>query len=107
MGKTKMNTDKMTARIVGVLFILAIVVLFVGPALYNPYLNSSDYLEIAYPNKTTVAIGVLIEFIGYLGLIFIPILLFPILKKRNEVLALGYVCFRRHNYNFYLFLKNQ
>ena len=89
-----MNTDKMTARIVGVLFILAIVVLFVGPALYNPYLNSPDYLDVAYPNKTIVAIGILIEFVGYLGLIFIPILLFPILKKRNEVLALGYVCFR-------------
>ncbi len=89
-----MNKNRKTAIIVGVLFIAAIVALFIGQAFYNPILGSPDYLDIAYPNRVIVVIGILIEFTGYLGLVLIPIFLFPILKKHNEVLALGYVSFR-------------
>jgi hypothetical protein len=89
-----MISNKKTAIIVGVLFITAIVTLFIGQAIYQPTLNSPDYLDIAYPSKTTVIIGILIEFVGVLGLVFIPVLLFPILKKHNQILALGYVSFR-------------
>ena len=89
-----MNSNKKTAIIVGVLFIFAIVALFIGQAFYNPILSSPDYLDIAYPNRVIVMIGILIEFIGFLGLVLIPVFLFPILKKHNEVLALGYVSFR-------------
>jgi hypothetical protein len=89
-----MDSSRKTGIIVGVLFILAIVTLFIGQALYNPILSSPDYLDIAYPNRVIVIIGVLIEFIGFLGLVLIPVFLFPILKKYNEVLALGYVSFR-------------
>ena len=89
-----MNIHRKTAIIVGVLFLLAIATLFIGQALYNPILNSPDYLDIAYPNRVSVVIGILIELIVILGLVFIPVLLFPILKKHNEVLALGYVSFR-------------
>jgi len=41
-----------------------------------------------------VIIGVLLEFISALAVVLIPVLLFPILKRHNEVLALGYVSFR-------------
>jgi len=88
-----MNPRK-TARIVGVLFIIATVFLFLGQAFYNPIIGSPDYLDIAYPNRIRVITGILIEFTGYLGLVFIPVLLYPILKKHNEVLALAYICFR-------------
>jgi len=89
-----MNKNRKTAIIVGVLFIFAIVTLFIGQAFYNPILSSPDYLDNAYPNRVIVIIGILIEFIGYLGLVLIPVFLFPILKKHDEVLALGYVSFR-------------
>lgn len=89
-----MNSNRKIAIIVGVLFIWAIVALFIGQALYNPVIDSPDYLDNTYPNKITVIIGILIEFIGFLGLVFIPVLLFPILKKYNQVLALGYFGFR-------------
>ncbi len=89
-----MNSNKKTAIIVGVLFIFAIVALFMGQAFYNPILNSPDYLDIAYPNRVIVVIGILIEFIGMVGLVLIPVFLFPILRKHNEALALGYVSFR-------------
>jgi hypothetical protein len=89
-----MNTHRKTAVIVGVLFIMALVLFLMGQALYEPILSSPDYLDNAHPNRVIVIIGVLLEFISALAVVLIPVLLFPILKKHNEVLALGYVSFR-------------
>ena len=89
-----MNSDKKTARIVGALFIMALVVFLIGQAFYEPILSSPDYLDSTYPNRVIVIIGILLEFISALAVVLIPLLLFPILKKHNEVLALGYVSFR-------------
>jgi hypothetical protein len=47
-----------------------------------------------YPNRTQVVIAVLISFILGLAIVGIAVLLFPILKKHNEPLALGYVSIR-------------
>jgi hypothetical protein len=93
---TKESTKKYrkTAILVGVLFIFAIFTLFIGQAFYNPILGSPDYLETAYPNRVSVIVGILIEYLGVLGLVLIPVLLFPIVKRHNEVLALGYVSIR-------------
>ncbi|MCD4822270.1 MAG: DUF4386 domain-containing protein [Methanococcoides sp.] len=90
----KMNSNRKTAIIVGVLFIFAIVMLFIGEALYKPILNSPDYLENAYPNRIVVIIGILLEFTGVPAVVLISVFLYPILKKHNEALALGYVGFR-------------
>lgn len=92
--KERMNTHRQTATIVGVLFIVATVMLFIGGAFYNPILGSPDYLDNAYPNKTTVIIGILLEFTKIPAIVLIPVFLFPILRKHNEALALGYVGFR-------------
>lgn len=94
MGEPKMKTYRKTAIIVGVLFIFAIVMLFTGEAFYKPILDSPDYLDNAYPNKLVVITGILLEFTGVPAVVLIPLFLFPILKKHNEVLALGYVTFR-------------
>ncbi|GAG62516.1 unnamed protein product [marine sediment metagenome] len=89
-----MNSNRKTAIIVGVLFIMALVLFLIGQAIYEPILGSPDYLDNAYPNRVIVIIGILLEFISALAVILIPVLLFPLLKKHNEVLALGYVSFR-------------
>ena len=88
-----MDSSRKTAIIVGVLFIIATVMLF-GEAFYKPILSSPDYLDNTYPNRIIVIIGILLEFICIPAIILIPIFLFPILKKHNKTLALGYVCFR-------------
>ncbi|UGV41406.1 DUF4386 domain-containing protein [Methanococcoides orientis] len=90
----RMDSSRKTAIIVGVLFIFAIVMLFVGEALYKPILDSPDYLDNAYPNKTVVITGILLEFTGVPAVVLLSLLLFPVLKRHNEVLALGYVVFR-------------
>ena len=89
-----MKTHRKSAIIVGVLFIFALVAFMIGKAIYEPILTSPDYLDIVYPNRVTVIFGILLEFISALLVVLIPILLFPILKKQYEVLALGYISFR-------------
>jgi len=89
-----MDSHRKTAIIVGVLFIFAIVMLFIGEALYKPILDSPDYLDNAYPNRIVVIIGILLEFTGVPAVVLISVFLYPILKKHNEALALGYVGFR-------------
>ena len=88
-----MNSNRKTARIVGVLFIIATASIF-AESLYGPILSSPDYLDITYPNKIIVIIGILLESIMIPAMFLIPIFLFPILKKHNKVLALGYIGFR-------------
>jgi hypothetical protein len=57
-----MNTSRKTAIIVGVLFIIATLFLFVGEAFYQPVLLSPDYLETAYPNRMIATLGIQVEF---------------------------------------------
>ena len=89
-----MNTHRKTAATVGALFVMALVPFLIGQALYEPILGSPDYLDKVYPNRVIAIIGILLEFVSALAVALIPVLLFPILKKHNEVLALGYVSFR-------------
>jgi hypothetical protein len=89
-----MNTCKKSAILVGVLFIIATAFLFIGQAVYEPILGSPEYLDLAYPNRTTVIIGILLEFACVLAIPLIAVVLFPVLRKHSEALAIGYVGFR-------------
>ncbi len=89
-----MDSHKKTATIVGVLFIVATGMLFVGGAIYGPILNSPDYLGNAYPNRMTVILGLLLEFIVAPAMVLIPVFLFPVLRRHDEAFALAYVSFR-------------
>jgi hypothetical protein len=89
-----MTAVRKSAVLVGVLFIIATAFLFIGEAVYNPVLGSPDYLDHAYPDKTIVIAGMLLEFACVLAIPLIAVFLFPILRRHNEALALGYVGFR-------------
>jgi len=89
-----MSASRRTAIIVGVLFIIATAFLFVGDAFYGPVLDTPDYLQVAYPNRITAAIGMLIEFSCIIAIPLIAVFAFPVLRKHSEALALGYVVFR-------------
>jgi hypothetical protein len=89
-----MNSDRKTAIIVGILFIAAMVTSIIGDGLIKSILNAPDYLINVYPHKTQVIIGVLLQLICAAAVVGIAVLLFPILKKHNEPIALSYVGFR-------------
>lgn len=89
-----MNSNKKTARIVGVLFLAATAAYILGNGLIESILKDPNYLIHVYPNKTKVVLGMLLELINSAAVVGIAIMLFPILKKHNETIALGYVAFR-------------
>lgn len=82
-----------TARIVGILFIIGTVAgvsSFVGA----PSLEDPDYLVNISANGNLTIVASLCVLIMGIALVPVPALLFPILKKVNESLALSYVVFR-------------
>jgi hypothetical protein len=89
-----MNTYRKTAILVGVLFLTATVTGMLGESLIGSILNAPDYLTNVYPSRTQVISGALISFILALAVVGIAVFLFPILKKHNEPIALGYVGIR-------------
>jgi hypothetical protein len=90
----KVISTTKTARIVGALFLLAMVTSLVGAAMIEGALGAQDYLAALSANDTQVTIGALLELINGISVILIAVMMFPILKKHDEALALGYVAFR-------------
>jgi len=90
-----MNSNRKTAIIVGVLLLTATATFMIGDSLLiDSILDDPDYLITVSENRTRVIIGVLISFIDGIAIIGIAVFMFPILKKHNEPIALGYVGFR-------------
>ena len=89
-----MNSEKKTARIVGVLFIIGTVAGILSHVITGPILNASDYLIKVSANENQIIIGSLFVLIMAFALAMVPVVMFSIFKKYNEVLAVGYVVFR-------------
>ena len=88
-----MNANKKTARIAGVLFIIATA----ASILSLPFLGSidaSNYLVSVSANGNQVITGAFLLFIAAGAAASIAISLYPVLKKYNQGLALGAVGFR-------------
>jgi hypothetical protein len=91
----EMPASRRTAVFVGVLFLTATATFMIGDdVLQSPILDAQDYLSRASLNRTRVILGVLIAFIDGLAIVGISVMLFPVLKRHGEAMALGYVGFR-------------
>ena len=89
-----MNSNKKSAKIVGVLFILAAVTAVIGLLLYDPILNGPDYLIKGSEHANQVILGAVFELILVVSAIGTSTTMFPFLRKYNETIALWHVCFR-------------
>jgi hypothetical protein len=89
-----MNTNRKTAIVVGVLYIIGTVAGILSVVLYGPILNNPDYLSKVSANENQIVLGALFVLTMGLALAMVPVMLFPIFRKINEVLAVGYVVFR-------------
>jgi hypothetical protein len=83
-----------TARVVGVLFIVATVTAIIGGGLVMASLDAPDYLVQAAAHEGQVVAGVVLEFILALSVIGIAALLLPVLRPHGEAMAVGYVAVR-------------
>ena len=78
----------------GVLFLVSFGSLFIGDATIESILDEPDYLINVSENKTQLIIEMFIAFFLASTIVGIAVMMFPILKKHNEPIALGYVGFR-------------
>ena len=88
-----MNSNRKIAIIVGVLILTALVSSLLS-GVFSESIDSSDYLTAVSANENQVLIGVLFQLTLTASVVAIPLLMFPILKKHNESLGLGYVVAR-------------
>ena len=88
-----MNPQKI-ARVTGVLFLITIVASIPAQfVMYGPVLNDPNYI-VGADADTRVQWGAVLEVITALACIGTAVVLFPIVKRQNEVFALGYVTIR-------------
>lgn len=88
------GTYRKTAVIVGILFIIGTVSGILSGVLTAPVQAGATYPLNVSASETQWLIGTLLILVMGFPLAMIPVLLYPILKKHNEVLALGAVLFR-------------
>ena len=89
-----MNTDRKIAISVGVLYIIGTVAGVLSVLITQPILNAPEYLLKVSTNQNQIMLGGLFVLTMGFALAMVPVILFPIFKKQNEALALGYVVFR-------------
>ncbi|MCZ4124394.1 DUF4386 domain-containing protein [Streptomyces sp. H39-S7] len=89
-----MSTHRRRAAATGILFILAAVTSIIGLLQYAPILDHTGYVVEGSAQVGRVASGALLELTCVFSIIGTAILMFPLLRKRSETAALGYVCFR-------------
>jgi hypothetical protein len=88
-----MDSTRKAALVVGVLFILTFITSIAGALAYGPVLSDPGYITGAGAD-TRVFIGAFLELMLILTNIGCAVVLFPLLKRQNETLALGYVTAR-------------
>ena len=88
-----MSSDRRTALIAGVFFLLTFVTSIVGLGLYDSVLNNTRYI-LGGGDDTKIAIGAFLEIFLAITNIGTAVVLFPILKRQSESIALGYVASR-------------
>jgi hypothetical protein len=89
-----MKSHRRIAVTVGILFIIGTVSGVLSGLITAPILDAPDYLSKVTENEHQIMLGALFVLSMGLSLAMIPVVIYPILKKQNETLALGYVVFR-------------
>jgi hypothetical protein len=93
-GKLADNESKKLAMIVGILFIIGTASGILSVVLTGSILEEPDYLVKVFENQDRIVTGALCILVMALSLAFVPVVIYPILKRYNRTLALGYVVFR-------------
>ena len=89
-----MTSYRRTEISVALLWIITAAGAIGGASLINPIINAPDYLTLAFPKSITITSGMFGWMINDIGIVFIGFLMYPILKKHSESMALGYLSMR-------------
>jgi hypothetical protein len=97
LEKTKriVSTSQRRAEIViAILFLVTAAASIPTAFIIDPILNASDYLARVFPNKVAVELGSLLWSINNIGIVFIAVFAFSVLRQFDEALAVGYLASR-------------
>lgn len=89
-----MNRGRLTAVLVGVLFLVATASYLAGSQLLASVLDAPDFLARAHPERERLVAGALLVLVDAMAVVGIAVAMFPLLRRHGEGLALGYVGFR-------------
>jgi hypothetical protein len=84
----------MTAVIVGILFIIGTVSGILSGVVALPILDAPDYLSAVAANPNQMITGAILVLVMGLPLAMVPVVMYPLFRRHNEVLAFGSVIFR-------------
>ena len=95
MTQNTRTTDptRKTALIVGVLFIITFITAIGAALLYGPIVDDPRYI-FGPGADAAIGLGAVLELILIITMIGTALYLYPLLRRQNEVLALGYVAVR-------------
>ena len=93
-GEPGTSTDRKAAVWIGVLFIIGTVGMVLSVVVTNAVLSGPAYLAQVAAQPNQVAIGALLVLVAGLALALVPVVFWPVGKRYNETLAMGYVVFR-------------
>jgi Domain of unknown function (DUF4386) len=83
-----------TGVLVGAMFLLATLAYLAGSGLVESVAGDPGYLTVAYDERHRLFAGVLLELVNCAAVVAIAVLLFPVLRRRSEAVAVGYLASR-------------
>ncbi|HKH29489.1 MAG TPA: DUF4386 domain-containing protein [Gaiellaceae bacterium] len=89
-----MAEDQRNARIFGVLFIITFITSIPALALFQPVLDDPAGYIAGGGKDNQIYLGALLEFLLILANVGTAVVLYPIVRRQNELLAIGYVTAR-------------
>jgi Domain of unknown function (DUF4386) len=95
--KSKRIVDARQRRaeiVIASLFLLTAAASIPAAFLLDPILNAPDYLARVFPNKGAVELAALLWSINNIGIVFIAVFAFGLIRKLDEALAVGYLACR-------------
>ena len=89
-----MSADRKAAVWIGVLYIIGTVALVLSVVVTDAVLTGPAFLAQIAAQPNQLAIGALLVLLAGFALAMVPIVFWPVGKRYNETLAMGYVVFR-------------
>ncbi len=93
-GKPGMSADRRAAVWIGVLYLIGTVALVLSLVVTDAVLTGPAFLAQVAAQPNQLAIGVLLVLLAGFALAMVPVVFWPVGKRYNETLAMGYVVFR-------------
>ena len=94
VNNERTNSTRRIAITVGILFIIATVAGVLSVAFLGAVLADPDYLVNFAANEGQVIAGAILDLVGAGAFVGLAIVIFPVLKKHNESIAIGYIVAR-------------